>query len=370
MSALPKFTMRELLDAGVHFGHKTSRWNPQMAPYLFGSRNGLHIIDLQQTVPLLHHALKTVYEVVKNNGRVLFVGTKRQAADPVAEAAKRCGQYYVNHRWLGGMLTNWNTVSRSIKHLITLEEKLGNETEGLTKKEILELTRKKEKLDLSLGGIRDMGGKPDLVFVVDTNKEDIAIKEAVKLNIPVIAVLDSNSSPDNIDYPIPGNDDATRSIRLYCQLVSDAVLAGIQDSLSASGVDVGASEETPKELLNAAANDDAKASKAEAKAKPAAKAKAEEKAEPKADKKDDAKAEKKEEAKKPAAKKAPAKKVDAKETKDTKESKETKAAATKKAPAKKAEAKADDKKEAKKPAAKKEAAKADTKETKETKAKK
>lgn len=243
--AIPQFSMRELIEAGVHFGHKTKRWNPRMAPYLFGVRSGLHIIDLQQTVPLLHRALVTVREVVAKNGRVLFVGTKRQAADPVAEAAKRCGQYYINQRWLGGMLTNWGTIQASIKRLRKLEELLESENTGLTKKEVLTLTRDREKLEKSLGGIKNMGGLPDLIFIIDTNKEDLAVKEAARLNIPVIGILDSNSSPDGITYPVPGNDDATRAIKMYCQLIADAALDGLQESLSKSGVDLGASEEVP-----------------------------------------------------------------------------------------------------------------------------
>jgi small subunit ribosomal protein S2 len=246
MSALPQFSMRDLLEAGVHYGHKTMRWNPRMAPYLFGSRNGIHIIDLQQTVPLLHQALKIVYEVVKANGRVLFVGTKRQASEPIAEAAKRCGQYYVNHRWLGGMLTNWNTVSQSIKTLREIESKLVEENTGLTKKEVLGLQRQQEKLQRSLGGIMDMGGKPDLLFVIDTNKESLAMAEAKKLGIPVIAVVDSNSNPDGVDFTIPGNDDATRAIELYCRLISDSALLGIQEGLSAAGVDIGANARGPR----------------------------------------------------------------------------------------------------------------------------
>lgn len=251
MSALPKFTMRELLEAGVHYGHKTMRWNPRMASYLFGSRNGIHIIDLQQTVPLLHNALRVVYEVVKANGRVLFVGTKRQASDPIAEAAKRCGQYYVNHRWLGGMMTNWKTVSQSIKTLKQIDIKLaeGGNATGLTKKEMLGMQRDREKLERSLGGIMEMGGKPDLLFIIDTNKESLAMAEAKKLGIPVIAVLDSNSNPEGVDFPIPGNDDATRAIELYCRLVADASLLGIQESLAASGVDVGARDVAPTEEL-------------------------------------------------------------------------------------------------------------------------
>jgi len=244
--ALPQFSMRELIEAGVHFGHKTKRWNPRMSPYLYGVRNGLHIIDLQQTVPLLHRALVAVREVVTGNGRVLFVGTKRQAADPVAEAAKRCGQYYINQRWLGGMLTNWNTIQASIKRLRKLEELLGQgDGAGLTKKELLTLTRDREKLEKSLGGIKAMGGLPDLIFIIDTNKEDLAVLEARRLNIPVVGILDSNSSPDGITYPVPGNDDATRAIKLYCQLVADAAIDGLQESLSKSGADMGASAEVP-----------------------------------------------------------------------------------------------------------------------------
>lgn len=248
MSTLPQFSMRDLLEAGVHYGHKTMRWNPRMAPFLFGSRNGIHIIDLQQTVPLLHQALKVVYEVVKANGRVLFVGTKRQASDPIAEAAKRCGQYYVNHRWLGGMLTNWSTVSQSIKTLREIEAQLSDENVGLTKKEKLGLSRQHEKLKRSLGGIMDMGGKPDLLFIIDTNKESLAMAEAKKLGIPVIAVLDSNSNPEGVDFAIPGNDDATRAIELYCRLISDSALLGIQEGLSAAGVDIGANTRGPRQV--------------------------------------------------------------------------------------------------------------------------
>lgn len=241
MSALPKFTMRELLDAGVHFGHKTLRWNPKMSTYLYGVRNDIHIIDLQKTVPLLHKALKTVYDVAAGNGRVLFVGTKRQASESISEAAKNCGQYYINHRWLGGLLTNWNTVSQSIKTLKKYEADLAEENSILTKKEKLKIEREKEKLEKSLGGIKDMGGRPDLLFIVDTNKEDIAVKEAKVLGIPIVAIVDSNSNPDDIDFPIPGNDDASRAIKLYCDLVSEAVLRGMQASLAASGVDIGES---------------------------------------------------------------------------------------------------------------------------------
>jgi len=250
--ALPEFTMRQLLEAGVHFGHQTRRWNPKMAQYLFGIRNGAHIIDLQQTVPMLHHTLKATRDIVAGGGRVLFVGTKRQAAEPIAAAAKRCGQFYVNHRWLGGMLTNWKTISVSIRRLRTLEEQLGGEEDtGLTKKELLRLTRERDKLERALGGIKDMGGLPDIMFVIDTNKEDIAIAEATKLGIPVVAIIDSNSDPDPVAFPIPGNDDAIRAISLYCQLMSDAVLDGIQQEMTASGVDIGAAEELPEDPIPA-----------------------------------------------------------------------------------------------------------------------
>ena len=244
--AMPEFSMRRLLEAGVHFGHVTRRWNPKMEPYIFGVRNNVHIIDLQQTTPMLSQALQAVRAVVAGGGRVLFVGTKRQASEILSDAAKRCGQYYVNHRWLGGMLTNWKTISRSIKRLRDLDEQLANEAEsGLTKKELLGLTRERDKLDRALGGIKEMGGLPDILFVIDTNKEDIAIAEAVKLKIPVIAVVDSNSSPDGITYPIPGNDDSLRAISLYCELAADSVLDGLQEEMRASGVDVGAAEEAP-----------------------------------------------------------------------------------------------------------------------------
>lgn len=247
--ALPEFSMRQLLEAGVHFGHQKHRWNPKMGNYIFGDRNDIHIIDLAQTVPLLHQALKTVSEVVAGGGRVLFVGTKRQASEPIAESAKRCAQYYINHRWLGGTLTNWQTISKSIKRLRTLEEQLGGEAQGLTKKELLQLTRERDKLEMSLGGIKDMGGVPDLMFVVDTNKEAIAINEAVRLNIPVIGILDSNSDPDRISYPIPGNDDAARAISFYCDLISRAALDGLSQSQAAMGVDAGdAVEPTPEAL--------------------------------------------------------------------------------------------------------------------------
>ena len=247
--ALPEFTMRQLLEAGVHFGHTTRRWNPRMAPYIFGKRNGVHILDLEQTVPMLHQALLFVRGVVAGGGRVLFVGTKRQASEKVAEAAKRCGQYYVNHRWLGGMLTNWKTISQSIRRLKELDQRLQGEVEGLTKKELLNLTRERDKLERALGGIKEMGGLPDVLFVIDTNKEHIAVDEAKVLNIPVVAVVDSNSNPASINYPIPGNDDALRAIGTYCDLISDSVLDGIQAELTASGGDAGESEEAPAEVL-------------------------------------------------------------------------------------------------------------------------
>ena len=222
--ALPDFTMRQLLEAGVHFGHQTHRWNPKMKPYIFGDRNNLHIIDLGQTVPLLHQALKVVSDTVASGGRVLFVGTKRQAADIVADAAERSAQYFVNARWLGGMLTNWKTISNSIQRLRKLDEILGGDAQGFTKKERLNLEREREKLHRALGGIRDMGGTPDLMFVIDTNKESIAIQEAKRLGIPVVAVIDSNCDPDVVDFPIPGNDDASRALSLYCDLIADAGL--------------------------------------------------------------------------------------------------------------------------------------------------
>ena len=242
--ALPEFSMRQLLEAGVHFGHQTHRWNPKMAPYIFGARSGIHIMDLSQTVPLLHQALVQVREVASKGGRVLFVGTKRAASEPVAVAAKRCAQYYVNHRWLGGMLTNWQTISDSISRLRELEALMGEggEDTGLTKKENLKLTRELEKLDKALGGIKDMGGKPDLMFVIDTNKEGIAIKEARRLGIPVIAILDTNSNPASADMPIPGNDDAARAIQLYCELMADAVLDGMTEAQQKMGADIGAAE--------------------------------------------------------------------------------------------------------------------------------
>jgi small subunit ribosomal protein S2 len=230
--AMPSVEMAHLLEAGAHFGHQTHRWNPRMAPYIFGDRNGVHIIDLSQTVPLFDRALRFVRDIGQQNGKVLFVGTKRQAQDPIAAAAKRSGQHYVNSRWLGGMLTNWKTISQSIRRLKTIDEQLGSTSAGLTKKEILKMTRQRDKLEQSLGGIRDMGGLPDVMFVIDTNKEDLAIKEANVLGIPVIAILDSNCNPQGIAFPVPGNDDASRAIKLYCDAIADAMLDGRQDEVA------------------------------------------------------------------------------------------------------------------------------------------
>ena len=262
--ALPDFSMRTLLEAGAHFGHQTHRWNPKMDRYIFGSRSNIHIIDLSQTMPLFHQALVAVRDVAAKGGRVLFVGTKRQAAGPVAEAATRCAQYYMNNRWLGGTLTNWRTVSGSIARLRELETLLANGGEGRVKKELLNLQREKDKLELSLGGIKDMGSIPDIMFVIDTNKEAIAIQEARKLNIPIIAILDTNSDPDGITYPVPGNDDAARAIQTYCDLIADAVLDGLAAGASASGIDLGASEAPVEPMLR-----EASAPKAEAEAAPA-----------------------------------------------------------------------------------------------------
>ena len=249
--ALPDFSMRQLLEAGVHFGHQTHRWNPKMKNFIYGSRNGIHIIDLAQTVPLLHQALVAIRDAVAAGGRVLFVGTKRQASEAVVDAAKRSAQYYINSRWLGGTLTNWKTISNSIKRLRQLEETLSKEDVGLTKRELLNLTREKEKLENALGGIKDMGGTPDIMFVIDTNKEQLAIKEANRLNIPVVAVLDSNSDPGGVTFPIPGNDDAGRAIGLYCDLVSRAAIEGISLSQSQAGLDIGASENPVAQILPA-----------------------------------------------------------------------------------------------------------------------
>ena len=245
MSTIPTVNIADLLDAGVHFGHRTSRWNPKMAPYIYGIRDNIHVIDLRQTSALMKIALNVVKETTKNNGKILFVSTKIQARDIVAEYAEKCGQHYINERWLGGMLTNWGTISRSIKKMESMEQILENqeESETYTKKEILEITRKKDKLLKALGGIRSINGKPDLMIIIDTNKEHLAISEAVKLEIPIVAVVDSNSNPDNITYPVPGNDDAIRSIRLYCSLFAGAVLAGIEEGLAASGVDLGSVSE-------------------------------------------------------------------------------------------------------------------------------
>jgi small subunit ribosomal protein S2 len=245
--ALPEFTLRQLLEAGVHFGHQTRRWNPKMAPYIYGARNGIHIIDLTQTVPMLDAALQAIRDTVAKGGSVLFVGTKRQAQGPIAEAAEKSAQYYMNHRWLGGTLTNWNTVSQSIKRLKEIDEKLAEGAEGMTKKERLGLERQQAKLQASLGGIREMGGRPDLLFVIDVNKEDLAVAEANKLGIPVVAVVDTNCSPDGVDYVIPGNDDAARAIALYCDLAARAALDGMSAQLGAAGIDLGEMEEAPAE---------------------------------------------------------------------------------------------------------------------------
>lgn len=243
--ALPDIDMRQLLEAGVHFGHHTQRWNPKMREYIFGVRNGVHIIDLQQTVPLMRESLKVLRNIVAQGGRVLFVGTKPQAQDNIAATAKRCGQYFVNRRWLGGMLTNWKTISKSITRLRELEDILGSEEqkELRTKKELLMIERERDKLESSLGGIKDMGGRPDALFVIDVNYEDIAVSEANKLGIPVFAIVDTNADPKGIDYVIPGNDDAIRAIDLYCELVAEAVLDGLQAELTASGEDLGAAKE-------------------------------------------------------------------------------------------------------------------------------
>jgi small subunit ribosomal protein S2 len=245
--ALPDFSMRGLLEAGAHFGHQAHRWNPKMAPFIFGTRNNIHIIDLAQTVPLLHQALKVVSDTVAKGGRVLFVGTKRQAADSIADAAKRSAQYYINSRWLGGTLTNWKTISGSIQRLRKVDEQLNAGGIGLTKKERLMMSRERDKLERALGGIKDMGGTPDLIFVIDTNKEQLAIKEANRLGIPVAAIVDSNCDPDGITYPVPGNDDAGRAIALYCDLIARAAIDGIGRSQGVSGYDVGASEAPPVE---------------------------------------------------------------------------------------------------------------------------
>ena len=245
--AAPVVTMQQLIETGAHFGHQTHRWNPKMKPYIFGDRNGVHILDLSQTVPLFARALEFVSSTVASGGKVLFVGTKRQAQEPVADAARRSGQHFVNHRWLGGMLTNWKTISNSIKRMKSLEEQLAGDTVGLTKKEVLQLTRERDKLELSLGGIRDMGGIPEVMFVIDANKEELAIKEANTLGIPVVAVLDSNVSPDGIAFPVPANDDASRAIRLYCEAIAIAATRGGQEQQQRSGRDIGAMAEPPAE---------------------------------------------------------------------------------------------------------------------------
>ncbi|MHA1128390.1 MAG: 30S ribosomal protein S2 [Alphaproteobacteria bacterium] len=290
--ALPEFTLRQLLEAGVHFGHQTHRWNPRMDRYIYGSRNGIHIMDLTQTVPMLDAALQAVQAVAAKGGRILFVGTKRQAQKGIADAAERSAQYYMNHRWLGGTLTNWQTISKSITRLKNLDERLETGVEGLTKKELLKMTREQDKLQASLGGIREMGGTPDIMFVIDTNKESLAVAEAQKLGIPVIAVVDSNSDPVGIDYPIPGNDDAARAIALYTDLIARAALDGMAANLGASGVDLGAMEDAPVEEVVAeeAAVVVEEKPKPKAKAKPKAKTKAEPKAEAEAEEKPKAKA--------------------------------------------------------------------------------
>ena len=355
--AAPVVSMQQLLEAGTHFGHQTHRWNPRMKPYIFGARNGIHILDLSQTVPLFARSLDFVSKTVASGGKILFVGTKRQAQQPIADAARASGQHFVNHRWLGGMLTNWKTISNSIKKLKTLEEQLGGEAEGFTKKEMLQMTRQRDKLELSLGGIRDMGGIPDVMFVIDANKEELAIKEANVLGIPVIAILDSNVDPSGIAFPVPGNDDASRALRLYCEAMAEAAGQGNVKAVEASGADLGAMAEPPveaavaaepkvaeekpakAEAAPAAKPAAAKAEKVEAKAEEAAPAPKAEAAEAKADKAVPAKEAKpaEEKAEKTPAKKAPAKKAAPKKAAPKK-------ATAKKAPAKKAAAKkADDK---------------------------
>jgi len=249
--AMPSFTMRQLLEAGVHFGHNTRRWNPKMEPFIFGARNNVHIIDLQQTVPMLHRAMNALREVAAAGGRVLFVGTKRQASRMISQSNERCGQFYVNHRWLGGMLTNWSTIQRSIARLKTVDAQLSSEeeTQGLTKKEMLQLTRERDKLEQSLGGIKDMSALPEIIVIIDTNKEAIAVAEANKLKIPVIAVIDSNSDPKGINYPVPGNDDSLRAIELYLDLFWGAVLDGLAQEVARTGGDIGEAEVTPSEEL-------------------------------------------------------------------------------------------------------------------------
>jgi small subunit ribosomal protein S2 len=333
--ALPEFTMRQLLEAGVHFGHQTQRWNPRMGEFIYGARNGIHIFDLTQTVPMLDAALNAVRETTAKGGRVLFVGTKRQAATPIAEAAEKCAQYYMNHRWLGGTLTNWQTVSKSITRLKQIDEALVEGADGLTKKERLGIERDQGKLQASLGGIREMGGVPDLVFVIDVRKEALAVAEANKLGIPVVAVVDTNCPPEGIDYMIPGNDDAARAIALYCDLVSRAALDGMSAQMGAAGVDIGAMEEAPIETIVEEAPAEEVATQA-----PAEEAKAEEAPAEEAPAEEEAK----KPAKKAAAKKAPAKKAAKAPAKEAAAKDEpakkapAKKAAAKKAPAKKADA--------------------------------
>ncbi|MEO0411281.1 MAG: 30S ribosomal protein S2 [Pseudomonadota bacterium] len=262
--AMPAVSMRSLLEAGVHFGHQTHRWNPKMAPYIFGERNKVHVIDLSQTVPYFQRALSFMRDVAASGGRILFVGTKRQAQEPIAEAAKRCGHYYVNSRWLGGMLTNWTTISKSIKKLKDLDEILDGGAQGLTKKEALQLQRQRDKLEASLGGIREMGGIPDVIFLIDTNKEEIAIQEANNLKIPVVAILDTNCDPAGIAFPVPGNDDASRAIKLYCDLVADSIMDGGQKGAADAGVDLGAQDTPAAEPVVAEATEAAPAQEAPA----------------------------------------------------------------------------------------------------------
>lgn len=257
--ALPDFSMRQLLEAGVHYGHQTARWNPRMGEFIYGERNGIHILDLTQTVPMLDQALTVIRDTVAKGGRVLFVGTKRQAQKAIAEAAEKSAQFYMNHRWLGGTLTNWKTVSQSINRLKAIDETMAGGADGLTKKERLQLEREQSKLQASLGGIRDMGGLPDLLFVIDVNKEDLAILEAKKLGIPVVAVVDTNCSPSGVDYIIPGNDDAARAIALYCDLASRAALDGMSAQMGAAGVDLGSLSDAPEELLDEPAAEEAAA---------------------------------------------------------------------------------------------------------------
>jgi small subunit ribosomal protein S2 len=289
---LPQFTIKQLLEAGVHFGHKTMRRNPKMRKYIFGDRNDLSIINLEETAKHLHNSLKVVKEIAKNNGRILFVATKKQAFDAVEEAAKRCGQYHVNNRWLGGMLTNWKTISQSIKTLKKIEEQLANDELGLNKKERLVLDRQRIKLENALGGIRNMGGYPDLVFIIDINREALAVAEAKKLGVPIMAILDTNCNPDGIAFPIPGNDDSVKAIKLYCRLISDAVLAGIKENMAIAGVDVSKLESaSSEEILEASNSKKSEEKKPEVKkdkvikksgAKPAAKAEAKKDSKPKA----------------------------------------------------------------------------------------